>query len=183
MSANGRTYTFTIRKDARFSTGAPVLARDVVRSLERVLTPALRSPGAPALVDLVGAQAMLDGRATRLSGAVPNGRTLTLKLRRPVGDFPVRASVCVVPATLPITDEGAKAPIPSAAPYYVAEYVPGERLLLERNRFYRGARPHHVTRFVADLAVDVGTVVDRVKSGDVEFGWYPARAGGRSSAT
>ena len=43
VSRNGRKYTFTIRQDARFSTGAPVLARDVVHSLERVLTPALRS--------------------------------------------------------------------------------------------------------------------------------------------
>ena len=98
---------------------------------------------------------------------------MTLRLRRPVSDFPVRASVCVVPATLPVDAEGAKAPIPSAAPYYVAAYTPGERLVLERNRFYRGSRPHHVTRFVADLTADAGTVVDRVKRGEVEFGSLP----------
>ena len=49
-------------------------------------------------------------------------------------------SLCAVPPNLPVDREGAKAPLPSAAPYYVAEYVPGERLVLERNRFYKGSR-------------------------------------------
>ena len=40
VSRSGRTYTFAIRKDARFSNGAPVLARDVVASLERCVNPA-----------------------------------------------------------------------------------------------------------------------------------------------
>jgi peptide/nickel transport system substrate-binding protein len=171
VSRNGRTYTFTIRKDARFSTGMPVLARDVVHSLERVLNPVLRSPAAAGLVDVIGAQEMLDGKETKLSGAVARGRTLTLRLRRPVGEFPLRASVCVVPATLRFDAEGAKAPLPSPAPYYVAEYAPGERLVLERNRFYRGERPHHVDRFVVDLGSDVSTVIEQVKRGAVEFGW------------
>jgi ABC-type transport system substrate-binding protein len=47
----------------------------------------------------------------------------------------------------------------------VAEYVPNERLVLERNRFYRGERPHHVARIVADLAADSTAAVDQVASG------------------
>jgi peptide/nickel transport system substrate-binding protein len=74
----------------------------------------------------------------------------------------------VVPASLPADPEGAKAPIPSAAPYHVAQFVPGERLVLERNRFYRGKRPHHVDRIDVDLAADPATVVD-VASGKIEF--------------
>jgi ABC-type transport system substrate-binding protein len=57
----------------------------------------------------------------------------------------------------------------------VAEYVPGERLVLERNRFYRGERPRHVTRFIADLKADIGSSVDRVASGtsDTVLGLIP----------
>lgn len=171
VSRNGLKQTFTIRSDARFSTGAPVLARDVAHSLERVLNPAVDSIWAPRLVDLVGAQAIRDGTTTRLSGATATGRTLTLRLRKPVIDLAIRASVCVVPASVAVEAEGAKAPLPSPAPYYVAEYTPGERLVLQRNRYYRGSRPHQVDRFVADLSSDVDAVVERVERGAVEFAY------------
>ena len=44
VSRDGRTYTFTIRKGFRFSTGAPVTARDFAASINRVLNPALKAP-------------------------------------------------------------------------------------------------------------------------------------------
>ena len=43
ISRNGKTYTFRIRKDARFSNGKPVTARDFVHALERILNPAMKS--------------------------------------------------------------------------------------------------------------------------------------------
>src|SRR5215475_12248442 len=43
VSRDGRVYTFTIRKAARFSSGAPVTARSFTRALERVLNPAMQS--------------------------------------------------------------------------------------------------------------------------------------------
>jgi ABC-type transport system substrate-binding protein len=51
----------------------------------------------------------------------------------------------------------------------VAEYVPGERLVLERNRFYRGERPHHVDRITADLAAGLGAAVDQVANGTSDY--------------
>ena len=140
-----------------------------MHSLERVLTPAMQSPIAQDLIDIVGAQKMLDGKATRLSGATARGRTLILRLRKPVGDFPVRASVCVVPAWLPVDPEGVKAPIPSPAAYYLAEFVLNERIVLERNPFYGGARAHHLARFVIEMGSDAATIVERVKSGELEL--------------
>ena len=184
VSKDGRMYTFTVRKDARFSNGAPVLAVDVKHSLERalILGPE-KSLLATRLADLVGAQAIFDGKTTRLSGATARGRTLILRLRRRVVDFPIRASVCVVPASLPVDPEGVTPAIPSPAPYFVAQYVPNERVVLERNRFYTGRRPHHPTRFVVEMTFDAATIVDRVKSGDLElagfagFLWAPFLGG------
>ena len=40
---------------------------------------------------------------------------------------------------------------PGAGPYYVAEYRPLERVVIRRNRFYGGNRPHHVDGFHVDL--------------------------------
>jgi ABC-type transport system substrate-binding protein len=168
ISRNRRTYTFVIRRDARFSNGAAVTARDFVHTLERIFTPAMQS-GYPGLFDfIVGAQAMLDGKATSLAGATANGRTLTIRLTRPVYDFPARMSlICVVPSNLPVDPEGAKAPIPSAAPYYFSEYVPGQRVVLTRNRFYKGARKSHVARITIDIAADA-TAIDRVARGELD---------------
>jgi ABC-type transport system substrate-binding protein len=168
VSRDGRTYTFRVRKDARFSTGAPVTARAFAHALERIL-----DPGMKAFVEdfrrIVGAQDVIDGKATTLRGVVARGRTLTIKLTKRDPVFLHKTTgLCAVPPSLGSDPEGAKAPLPSAAPYYAAQYVPGERLVVERNRFYRGERPHHVDRFDADLNADAGAIVDDIASGKVD---------------
>jgi ABC-type transport system substrate-binding protein len=49
VSKDGKTYTFTVRKNARFSTGAPLTARAFARALERILDPAMGSLLCPRL--------------------------------------------------------------------------------------------------------------------------------------
>lgn len=156
VSRDGRTYTFTIRKDARFSTGAPVTARAFARALERIRDPALESPSITQFEDV--------------REVVAKGKTLTLRLTKRQPLLPARTTeLCAVPPNLSVDAEGAKAPLPSAAPYYVAEYWPGERLVLERNRFYKGSRVHHVDRFVASLGADPASVIDGVARGDFDY--------------
>jgi ABC-type transport system substrate-binding protein len=174
ISANGKTYMFVIRKGLRFSTGAPVTARDVAHTINRVLDKRMKSPLAPALNDIAGARALIDGKAASASGVAARGSTLTIRLTKPSGDFAARMSYpCVVPRTLPVDPEGAKAPIPSAGPYFVAEYLAGTRAVLERNNFYRGDRPHHIDRFEIDLSSDGATVIDRTDRGELDYGWAP----------
>ena len=167
ISKDRRTYTFTIRKDTRFSNGAPATAHAFVRALERTFTPAMQTGGG-YFVEILGAQRMLAGKTTTLAGATAKGRVLRLRLTKPVPDLPARLStLCAVPPTLPADPEGAKAPLPSPAPYYVSDYVPGERVLMERNRFYRGSRPHHVDRITIELGADA-SAVQRVESGELD---------------
>jgi peptide/nickel transport system substrate-binding protein len=95
-----------------------------------------------------------------------------IRFTRPVPDFPAQTTMpffCAVPPTLPSDPEGVGA-FPGSGPYYVSEYVRGQRLVLERNRFYRGSRPHRVDRFVVDL--DGGTpgeMIDEIDRGDVDW--------------
>jgi ABC-type transport system substrate-binding protein len=136
--------------------------------MERILNPAMDT-GNSNWLDVVGAKKMIAGKATALDGAIARGRTLILRLTKRVRDLPERTTaLCAVPPSLPADPEGAKAPLPSAWPYYVSEYVPNQRLVLEPNRFYRGARPHHVARIVADLGADRSAAVDQVMSGAAE---------------
>jgi peptide/nickel transport system substrate-binding protein len=174
ITNGGKTYTFTIRRGLRFSTGAPVTARDVAHTINRLLDPTMKSVAAGFFPDVVGAKAVLAGKAREASGVIVRGNRLTIKLTRVAGDFEARAAtLCVVPRSLPPDPEGAKAPVPSAGPYYVSEYAPGDRLVLSRNSFYRGTRPHHVESFDIDLAADAATDLDRVDRGLLDYAWVP----------
>jgi peptide/nickel transport system substrate-binding protein len=46
VSADGRTYVFTVRSGLRFSDGSALTAANFARALSRVLDPGMRSPGA-----------------------------------------------------------------------------------------------------------------------------------------
>ena len=169
ISKDEKTYTFTIRKDARFSDGTPATAQAFVRALERMFTPAMQSGPAGFFADVLGAQTMLAGKTTTLAGATATGNVLRLRLTKPVPDFPARLSLlCAVPPALAADPEGAKAPLPSPAPYYVSEYVPGQRVVMERNPYYRGSRPHHVDRITMEIDGDP-SVVQRVERGEIDM--------------
>jgi ABC-type transport system substrate-binding protein len=176
ISDSGKTYTITTRRDLRFSTGAPVTARDVVHTINRLLDPVMKSYTGSFFREVVGAKAVLAGKAKTASGIAAHGNSLTIHLTRPLGDFTARLGfgLCVVPQNVPDDPEGAKPPIPSAAPYYVAEYVPGRSVVLARNTFYRGPRPHHVDRVEIDLTQDAPTIIDRVDRSELDYGWVSA---------
>lgn len=70
VSADGRTYTFTLRPSAQFHDGRPVTTADVVYSMERACDPAL-GPNLPCgtyLIDIVGVRGKLAGRADQIAG-------------------------------------------------------------------------------------------------------------------
>jgi peptide/nickel transport system substrate-binding protein len=169
-----KTFTFTLRRDFRFSDGTPVRASAFARAIERSLVPAMRSPGAQYTQDIVGAKAFQAGRTTSVAGVVARGNRLVIRFVRPVPDFPAQTTMaffCAVPPTLPADPEGVGA-FPGAGPYYVAEYRPGQRVVIERNRFYRGKRPHHVDRFVVDLTASSSQeVLGRIERGAADWGW------------
>ena len=116
VTNGGRTYTFTIQKGVRFSTGSRVTARSFVHTINRLLHPQLESFVATKLTDIVGAQKVIDGKTETASGVFSRGDSLVIRLKKPVGDFAMRlASVCVVPEATPIDPEGVKAPAPAPA--------------------------------------------------------------------
>jgi peptide/nickel transport system substrate-binding protein len=173
ISRDGKTYVFTLRSGLRFNTGATVTAADVAFTINRLLE--LKSPYSPAFTGVVGAQAVLDGKAKQASGVVASGRRLTITLLRPDGGFVdnAAASLCVVPARSPLEPGGMAPPVPTAAPYYISEYVPGQRLVLERNPYYGGTRPHHVDSFVFDLTMDENQALDDALDGTADYAWAP----------
>lgn len=173
LSKDGKTYTFTIRRGLRFSDGAPVTAESFARAFARALAPSMASGGAFFVQEVVGAKTVRDGDVP--AGVVVRGNRLVIKLTKPVPDLLYRLAstiFCAVPPNLPIDREGVGAPLHSAGPYYVSEYVRGQRIVLSRNPHYRGRRPHHVDRIVADLtAASPLEALNKVRSGQAD--WAP----------
>jgi peptide/nickel transport system substrate-binding protein len=183
ISRSGRTYTFRLRKGVRFSNGAVVTGRDLAHALDRILDPAMKSPLSGAFANIVGAQDVLEGRAKTPVGVKATRTTITFRLTRPDGGLlSSLAQLCAVPSGLPMNPEGVGAPLHSAGPYYPSQYVPGRRIVLERNRYYRGPRPHHVARFEVDLQGNVEGIIERVKAGTVDWGFVPSRVYGPVAA-
>jgi peptide/nickel transport system substrate-binding protein len=172
ISRNGKTYTFTLRSGFRFSDGTPVRASAFARAINRTLARGVDSPGVQYTGDIVGAADVQAGKATAASGVVARGNMLVIRFTRPVVDFAAQTTMpffCAVPPTLPSDPEGVSV-FPSAGPYVVTEYRPGERVAIRRNRFYGGNRPHHVDGFDVDLRVTgQGDALDRVERGEADW--------------
>lgn len=85
LSDDGKTYTFTLRRDLKFSDGSPLSALDFKWSWERALRPDTGSTNArTALGLIVGADDVISGESDELSGVeIPDDRTLRVHLTAP----------------------------------------------------------------------------------------------------
>jgi oligopeptide transport system substrate-binding protein len=84
VSANGLTYTFQLRQDARFSNGDPITADDFIYSWNRAA--AKQGDYAGLFQPIAGYQAVADGRSKTLSGLTKIGAfTFTSTLSQPTG--------------------------------------------------------------------------------------------------
>ena len=89
VSPDGRTYTFTLRKDVKFTNGDPVTARDFVYSLNRALNPSTQSTVASTyLNDIDGVADVLSGKARAAKGIrAVDDYTLRITLDKPKAYF------------------------------------------------------------------------------------------------
>ena len=71
ISSGGRVYTFTIRKDARFSDGSRVTARAFARAIERILDPAMQFPAWASRLTSSAAQKVLAGKTKKPAASAP----------------------------------------------------------------------------------------------------------------
>lgn len=89
---NGKVYTFTLRKDARFHNGEPVHAEDVKFSWERLLDSEISNYGY-LLDNILGAESVLKGECSNADGIqVIDDLTLRVILEEPDYTFPALVS-------------------------------------------------------------------------------------------
>jgi ABC-type oligopeptide transport system substrate-binding subunit len=178
ISRNGLVYTFKLKSSYRLSNGQRVNAQSFARALNRALNRRMSSPAQPFIEDIVGAQAVIAGRAQRASGIVASGNTLTLRLTKRSPDLLARLAMPFFAAqgNLPINPEGVSAPVHGAGPYYIKEWTKNRRVILERNRFYRGPVRGNVNRIEVDIGLPLETIKLNIDRGVVDMGDLPPAA-------
>lgn len=149
ISEDGRTYTFTLRDDIKFSNGRAVTADDFKFTFERAATPSLNSETTSTyLSPIVGITEKLDGKAKEVSGVkVIDEHTLAITLDKPrpyfLGDLTYPASWVVCKEALPsgggeITDIKQMV---GTGPFKPSEFVPNTKISLVANKDYWNGAP------------------------------------------
>jgi peptide/nickel transport system substrate-binding protein len=184
----GRTYTFTTRPGFRFSppSNQAVTAQTFKATIERVTDPALKSPLARQFAGVLGYHTYVTGRSDHLRGVVARGDTITITLSEPDGAFLANlagGAACAVPSNTPAVPGGLD-DIPSAGPYYIASYTPGQQLLLRRNPNYHGDRPHHLDQITFTIGIDSSRALAEIEAGKADYAvdGLPRDAGPRLEA-
>jgi peptide/nickel transport system substrate-binding protein len=136
ISADGTTYTFTLRKGLRYSNGAAVHASDFAHTVERAIK--LGWGNKQFLTGYIaGAEAYDQGKASSISGITSNEGTgtITVKLSAPFGPFlNVLAfpAAGLVPSSTPLKAQPTNPP-PGVGPYQIAHVVPNQSFSLVAN--------------------------------------------------
>src|ERR671939_1537080 len=182
ISNNGKTYTFTIRKGLRFSDGTPVTAKNFKWAFDRSATKAQQSPATPFMDDVVGYTKAVDGgkNPANVPGAIARGNKLTIKLTHPDGGMLAKLAMPFFQAIslkTKVNPHGVTV-YPSAGPYYIASYIRGRRLVLKKNKFYKGNRPRNIDTFDIDINTDLDQSLLQVRSNqrDYDMGGLPPSA-------
>jgi peptide/nickel transport system substrate-binding protein len=146
VSADGRTYNFTLRPNLKYSNGKPVKASDFRYTIERDFK--MDSPGVGFYSDIKGvsgSNGFAETKKGHISGIVTNDakRTIQIQLDQPRGDFPYILAMefsHFVPAGTPASDQSTH-PIPATGPYMLQSYQPNRGFTLVRNPNFNGQIP------------------------------------------
>jgi oligopeptide transport system substrate-binding protein len=145
---DGSVWTFTIRKDSKWSDGSPCTARDFEYSWKRQLDPASKAPYAAFLYDIKSGEAFNKGQVTDASQVGVRAKddwTLEVTLEGPRGYFPVlSAYLAALPGHRPsIEKHGDKwteaANIVSNGPFVLEAWEHNKQMVLRKNKHFFGA--------------------------------------------
>ncbi len=145
VSADGQTYTFQLRKNARWTNGDPVTARDFLRSWKRVLTPKTASEYAYQLYYVAGAEDFHRKKTEDFSTvgvSVQDAHTLEVRLRAPCAYF---LELCAFHTLLPVPVDVVEAHgdrwtrpehIVGNGAFQLAAWKPREKIVLVQSSTY-----------------------------------------------
>lgn len=171
VSDDGKTYTFHLRANARWSNGDPVTATDFIESFLRFLDPRLRSPFVNDIFMIAGAADYAEGRdpdPASVGLRAPDARTFVITLAHRSPYFLTRLTEREIrPVHLPSVDKHGgrirrEAPwdkpgnLVSNGPFVLSSWQPNAVLVVTKNPHYWDAERVRLNKIrfypFADLA-------------------------------
>ncbi len=183
ISKDGKTFTFKLRSDLKWSDGSPLTAEDYVYSMHRAVEPKTLAQYSYWFKDtIVGMKEYAENptpltlKATGVKALNP--QTLEIKLIKPVPyflqvlaeslSFPVKKSV------VEAHNEKWTRPefIVSNGPFKLVDWKVADKIVLERNSNFYDANTVKIRKIVALPIVERQTAVDLFKQGRLDWSGY-----------
>lgn len=179
QSNDNRTWTFTLRNDARWSDGTPVTAQDFVYSWQRLVDPKNTSPFAwfAALAGINNAQAIIDGKmpADKLGVTAVDARTLRIQLDKPVPYFPnLTANFSFYPVPKAVVDKFGNdwtkpGNLVGNGAYTLKDRVVNEKLVAVQNKNYWDNSKTVITQVTFIPINQESSATKRYLAGDIDI--------------
>ncbi len=183
-SDGNMTYTFKLRKNAKWSNGDPVTAHDFVYAWRRLADPETASPYAwfMEVMSLENAKEVIAGEKdpSELGVSAPDDYTLVVKLSAPLPYFPAMTThASTFPSPQKVIEKYGKEwtrpeNIVSNGAYVLTEHVPNERLVRERNPMYWNDAETVIEKVVVLVINDDSVALTRYFAGELDRTEIPA---------
>ncbi len=165
VSADGLSYTFTLRPGVRFHDGTAVDAAAVKFSLERLLDPRVRVPSRQNYASIRSVEVIND-----LTVRVQLKEVFPLLLANLGG---ATAAIISPAAVARAADRFSVAPVGAGTgPYMFKEWRRGDSILIERNSNYWGSKPVF-EEVLFRVVPDAGTRLAQLLAGDAHMAMLP----------
>jgi len=180
VSSDGKTVTFHLRQDGKWTNGDPVTAGDFVYSWKRTLSPELAADYAYQLYGIVGAQEYnacqknCDPLAAKVGVSAPDDYTLVVKLTSPQPWFIQQAShhsfLAVNQSAVEQFGDKWTEPenIVTDGPFKLAKWEHDAEIDLVKWDDWRGAADVSLTSVPGKIIVDGTTRVQAFESGEID---------------
>jgi oligopeptide transport system substrate-binding protein len=173
------TYTFDLRRDARWSNGDPVTAEDFVAAFRRMVNPATASPNAQFYAPFENARHIVRGEqpVDTLGARAVDAHTLELRLETPTPWFldllATRLGFPIHRASLEEYGEHFARPgtLIGNGAYVLAEWVVQGHIRLERNPYYWNSAVLDIDQVYYYPTEDQSSEFMRYRAGELHYTW------------
>jgi oligopeptide transport system substrate-binding protein len=178
VSEDGKTYTFKLRADAKWSTGDALTSADFVYSWRRVLTPGFPADYAQMLWVIQGAEAFNKGAVTdweQVGIKAPDAQTLVVTLNEPTPYF---LELLAFYTFFPVPEKAIAANaeewskpenIVTNGAYKLTSYKPQQEILLEKSDQYWDKANVGIDKVRFQIISDQNAIVNAYKTGALHW--------------
>jgi ABC-type transport system substrate-binding protein len=177
ISSDGTTFTFMLRRGAKFHNGREITAEDFKYSFERVLDPTTKSPRAWTLDKIAGADEFKNNKADSVSGiTVKDKYTLELKLKEPYSPFfsmlaSINLSAVPKEEVAKHGEEFGRNAV-GAGPFKIGEWKVNQNLRFDAFEDYWNGRPY-LDSVNVRIIQDENTRMNEFYAGNLDMAWIP----------